>query len=203
MLVLRRRSGLPHRICDAYRPLQDCPSFFPTIEDFLWCKLCLVRSEGRATSTSLAGAGAGESFWRRAGGRSRPAPWQHLAPPHLASLAARSLATSSPSSHTLTTPCAGLAMDAFTLSDLQSYLAQYPAAHYSHGGREPLLYAVVLLLSLQFRCGGGRAGAAAITAAGSSQATHPALALPCLTRCPTPTAPPTALPLQRRRVLPR
>lgn len=44
-------------------------------------------------------------------------------------------------------------MDAYTLADLQSYLGQYPAAHYSHGGREPLLYAVVLLLSLQFRCG--------------------------------------------------
>lgn len=40
---------------------------------------------------------------------------------------------------------------AYTLADLQSYLGQFPATHYSHGGREPLLYATVLLLSLQFR----------------------------------------------------
>lgn len=39
----------------------------------------------------------------------------------------------------------------YTLSDLQAYLGQFPAAHYSHGGREPLLYCTVLLLSLQFR----------------------------------------------------
>lgn len=47
-------------------------------------------------------------------------------------------------------------IDAYTLPDLQRYLQQYPAAHYSHGGKEPLLYAVVQLLSLQFRCGAGR-----------------------------------------------
>ncbi|CAL5221540.1 g3750 [Coccomyxa viridis] len=40
---------------------------------------------------------------------------------------------------------------AYTLSDLQSYLVQFPASHYSSGGREPLQYATVLLLSLQFR----------------------------------------------------
>ncbi|KAK9915316.1 hypothetical protein WJX75_007541 [Coccomyxa subellipsoidea] len=40
---------------------------------------------------------------------------------------------------------------AYTLADLQAYLGQFPAAHYSHGGREPLLYCTVLLLSLQFR----------------------------------------------------
>ena len=44
-------------------------------------------------------------------------------------------------------------MDAYLLSDLQQYLQQYPAAHYSHNGKEPLLYVVVLLLSLQFRWG--------------------------------------------------
>lgn len=51
------------------------------------------------------------------------------------------------------TPCPGL-VDGYSLADLQAYLQQYPAAHYSHGGKEPLLYVVVLLLSLQFRCGG-------------------------------------------------
>lgn len=43
-------------------------------------------------------------------------------------------------------------VDCYLLSDLQLYLQQYPAAHYSHNGKEPLLYVVVLLLSLQFRC---------------------------------------------------
>lgn len=47
-------------------------------------------------------------------------------------------------------------VDGYSLADLQAYLQQYPAAHYSHGGKEPLLYVVVLLLSLQFRCGPGR-----------------------------------------------
>ncbi len=48
--------------------------------------------------------------------------------------------------------CAGAGESwAYTLSDLQGYLSQFPAGHYSHGGREPLLYATVLLLSLQFR----------------------------------------------------
>ena len=41
-------------------------------------------------------------------------------------------------------------LDAYQLADLQRYLQQYPPSHYSHGGKEPLLYAVVLLLSLQF-----------------------------------------------------
>ena len=30
---------------------------------------------------------------------------------------------------------------AYTLSDLQSYLVQFPASHYSSSGREPLQYA--------------------------------------------------------------
>jgi hypothetical protein len=46
-------------------------------------------------------------------------------------------------------------VDSYLLSDLQQYLQQYPAAHYSHNGKEPLLYVVVLLLSLQFRWVGG------------------------------------------------
>jgi nuclear pore complex protein Nup93 len=33
--------------------------------------------------------------------------------------------------------------------DPSVHVAQYPPSHFSHGGREPLLYAVVLLLSLQ------------------------------------------------------
>ena len=45
----------------------------------------------------------------------------------------------------------GRAVDAYKLSDLQSYLNQFPASHYSQSGKEPLLFATVLLLSLQFR----------------------------------------------------
>ena len=45
----------------------------------------------------------------------------------------------------------GGAADPYTLADLQCYLNQFKPAHYSHGGREPLLYAVVLLLSVQPR----------------------------------------------------
>ena len=41
--------------------------------------------------------------------------------------------------------------DAYRLSDLQAYLTRWPAEHYSSQGREPLLYAVVLLLTLQPR----------------------------------------------------
>ena len=45
----------------------------------------------------------------------------------------------------------GSAADPYTLTDLQGYLNQFPPSHYSHGGREPLLFAIVLLLSLQPR----------------------------------------------------
>ncbi|GAB4816873.1 hypothetical protein N2152v2_003919 [Parachlorella kessleri] len=41
--------------------------------------------------------------------------------------------------------------EVYTLADLQQYLQQYPPGHYSHNGKEPLLYVLVLLLSLQFR----------------------------------------------------
>ena len=49
--------------------------------------------------------------------------------------------------------CAGGSGEAwaFTLGDLQAYLLQFPASHYASGGREPLQYAMVLVLSLQFR----------------------------------------------------
>mmetsp|Transcript_43856 Transcript_43856/g.139751 ORF Transcript_43856/g.139751 Transcript_43856/m.139751 type:complete len:880 (+) Transcript_43856:120-2759(+) len=39
----------------------------------------------------------------------------------------------------------------YSIYDLQQYLLQYPPAHYSKGGREPLQYVTVLLLSLQFK----------------------------------------------------
>ena len=46
---------------------------------------------------------------------------------------------------------AGLVGDAYGLNDVQRYITQFPPSHYSQGGKEPLLYATVLLLSLQFR----------------------------------------------------
>ena len=41
--------------------------------------------------------------------------------------------------------------DAYRLADLQAYLTRWPPEHYSSQGREPLLYAIVLLLTLQPR----------------------------------------------------
>lgn len=85
-------------------------------------------------------------------------------------------------------------MDAYTLADLQQYLQQYPAAHYSHNGKEPLLYTVVLLLSLQFRCayGAGWEGRVGARAAWGcmGQAVWSSLAGPAHPL--TPPAPPTA-----------
>lgn len=93
-------AGAP-RAADAI--MKETPTFFPTIEDFLWFRLGLVRA-GSKDSTSNGGGGGG----------------------------------------------ALSGLDHHTLQDLQQYLLQYPAAHYSHGGREPLLYVVVLLLTMQF-----------------------------------------------------
>ena len=45
--------------------------------------------------------------------------------------------------------CAGA--DAYRLADLQAYVVRWPAGHYSGQGKEPLLYALVLLLTLQPR----------------------------------------------------
>ena len=87
---------------------REFPSFFPTIEDFMWMKLGLVRTGGGS-----GGGGRGAS------------------------------SSSSPSA------AAAAGLESFSLADLQQYLSQYPPSHFSHGGREPLLYAVVLLLSAQ------------------------------------------------------
>ena len=59
----------------------------------------------------------------------------------------------SPLCHPFRLRCAGGSGEAwaFTLGDLQAYLLQFPASHYASGGREPLQYAMVLALSLQFR----------------------------------------------------
>lgn len=38
--------------------MQEAPTFFPTIEDFLWYKLALVRPEARGASVSFVGGGS-------------------------------------------------------------------------------------------------------------------------------------------------
>jgi nuclear pore complex protein Nup93 len=105
-LALLAGSG---RAADAV--LREAPAFFPTIEDFLWLRLCLI-------SFDAGGSGAGAD-----------SPSGALGPPAGAA--------------------AGGADEVYALADLQAFIRRYPPAHYSHGGREPLLYAVVLLLSLQ------------------------------------------------------
>lgn len=78
---------------------RDFPGMFPTIEDYLWFRLTLVRADG---SSSTFGTQIGSSR-----------------------------------------------LETYTIADFQSHINQYPASHYSKGGQEPLLYAAVLLLSLQ------------------------------------------------------
>jgi hypothetical protein len=73
---------------------RDYPGFSPTIEDYMWFRLTLIRVD------------AGSSIGVGSNGP-------------------------------------------YTLADFQSQINQYSAAHYSKGGQEPLLYAAVLLMSLQ------------------------------------------------------
>jgi len=76
---------------------RDVPGFFPTIEDYLWFRLTLVRTKGSQRLEAIA-----STF-----------------------------------------------VESYNLSDLQDNINQYQASHYSKGGQEPLLYAAVLLFSLQ------------------------------------------------------
>jgi hypothetical protein len=76
---------------------RDFHSFFPTIEDYTWFRLSLIRVDGSKRLGSI--------------GSSR--------------------------------------LELYTLADFQAQINQYSAAHYSKGGQEPLLYAAVLLMSLQ------------------------------------------------------
>ncbi|KAK9867148.1 hypothetical protein WJX84_008824 [Apatococcus fuscideae] len=69
--------------------------------------------------------------------------------------------------------------EAYRLSDLQEYLSdpKWGAEHYSHGGREPLLYVTVLLLSLQFRRAVGFLARHKLTDAFRIDAPHFAIAM--------------------------
>lgn len=85
---------------------REVKGLFPTIEDYMWFQLALVRSGGGG-----GGGPEGDSPRTRAPGAVQPA----------------------------------------SLDALQHYLQQYPPAHYSHQGKEPLLYTMVQLLSLQLQ----------------------------------------------------
>ena len=98
------------------------PEVFPTIEDFLWFKLATVRSAGRQPN----GAGTGGV----GGGDYLP-----FVTPGGPAGGGNGEAGSGPGS--------------YSLADLQSYLARFPASHYAKNGKEPLLAATVLVLSLR------------------------------------------------------
>ena len=95
------------------------PEVFPTIEDFLWFKLATVRSAGRSPNGN-GGANGGADYL----------PFVTPGGPGGSDEAA-----SGPGS--------------YSLADLQSYLARFPASHYAKNGKEPLLAATVLVLSLR------------------------------------------------------
>ena len=149
-------------------------ALFPTIEDFLWFHGGLVRVDA-----SLAAAVVAAAPSQRAGAGSEGGAAAAAAA--AASAAAAAAAESS-------------VADAYTLPTLQSHISRFGAAHFSAGGRDPFLYAAVLLLSAQpkaavaflakdalARGGGGGAGAgssaAAAAAGGRSDAPHLAAAL--------------------------
>lgn len=83
---------------------RDYPGFFPTIEDYMWFRLTLVRVDAMTSAAAAA------------------TPQQQ-----------QSSRANAP----------------YTLPDFQAQINQYSAEHYSKGGQEPLLYAAVLLMSLQ------------------------------------------------------
>jgi hypothetical protein len=95
------------------------PEVCPTIEDFLWFKLATVRSAGRSSNGGN-GANGGADYL----------PFVTPGGPGGSDDAA-----SGPGS--------------YSLADLQSYLARFPASHYAKNGKEPLLAATVLVLSLR------------------------------------------------------
>lgn len=79
--------------------------------------------------------------------------------------------------------------DAYSLPTLQSHISRFGAAHFSAGGRDPFLYAAVLLLSAQPRAavaflardplarGGSGSGSSSAAGGGRCDAPHLAAAL--------------------------
>jgi hypothetical protein len=76
-LAKRRQPACVTIGCVAVAPVavQEAPTFFPTIEDFLWFKLCLVRGEGRGNGASVSFVGGGSGGGEAAFGNSK-----HIAP---------------------------------------------------------------------------------------------------------------------------
>ena len=71
----------------------------------------------------------------------------------------------------------GRSGDAYRLSDLQQYIVHFPSSHYSQNGKEPLLYATVLVLSLQFKAAISFLAKDATTSSYRVDAPHFAIAL--------------------------
>ena len=138
---------------------RDGAALFPTIEDFLWFHGGLVRVDA-----SLAAAVA--AVPEKAGATEGAA----------AAAAAAAAAESS-------------VADAYSLPTLQSHISRFGAAHFSAGGRDPFLYAAVLLLSAQPRAavaflardplarGGSGSGSSSAAGGGRCDAPHLAAAL--------------------------
>lgn len=116
---------------------------FATIEDFMWFMAALFRSSPvSAPGSSLKGISGDYRQTRPLVSSGRSSAW-------LCGWTGCSVPLMVPSKGH---PCAaGRCIDAYKLSDLQTYLNQFPVTHYSQEGKEPLLYATVLLLSLQLR----------------------------------------------------
>lgn len=132
----------------------EAPGLFGTIEDLLWFKLSLVREspEANGAGGGLGSASPGPVFstsepytiaeLQRCGpkgpkNRFEEGPWGGVSAPALSRVPSPLVCVLPPLLTAALTPHL-------------RYLNKYPPEHYSKAGREPLLYATVLLLSLQF-----------------------------------------------------
>jgi len=147
-------------------------ALFPTIEDFLWFHGGLVRVDA-----SLAAAVVVAAASKSGGGGG-------VEGAAAASAAASAAAAAAAAESSVA--------DSYTLPTLQSHISRFGAAHFSAGGRDPFLYAAVLLLSAQPKAavaflakdplarggsGGQGLNSSSSTAGGRSDAPHLAAAL--------------------------
>ncbi|CAI5514845.1 unnamed protein product [Closterium sp. Naga37s-1] len=115
----------------ADRLLREAPSLFPTIEDFMWFHLAILRQtdpspRSQASPSGLAFSGRDGGGWMGGFGGASGAD--------AASASAAAAANSG-------VYC--------TLENLQAYLSRFDPSYYTKNGKDPLVYPYVLLLSLQ------------------------------------------------------
>ncbi|CAI5513021.1 unnamed protein product [Closterium sp. Naga37s-1] len=113
----------------ADRLLREAPSLFPTIEDFMWFHLAILRQaepspRSQASPSGLSFSGRDRGGWMGGFGGASGAD-------------AASAATAANSG----VYC--------TLENLQAYLSRFDPSYYTKNGKDPLVYPYVLLLSLQ------------------------------------------------------